>query len=217
MYRRNPNEEETNIPIQKWINSQTVGDEMLWKGAWGRQLEFVRDSLTAVFCYGLHWTEAQEATTVISTHRSKSIVLPVYKMYRGDLGLTMVFGNNFYNWKVSVISEIPVNADYEGLCHTTPPIEKDYTGDELASVYFEGFPPKYIFSYYKSSNRKQYSAEVGGNYAIWAFVLATLKGRGAVEPFEWHTRETHIKQLEEDRRKTDEWAARRKAEGRKDE
>lgn len=200
------------VPLQKWISSQIVGDEKLWKGAWGDQCQFIRDSLTGVFGYGLHWTEVKELADVISVHRSKSIMLPVVRMHRGDLGLTMIFRNNFYNWKVSVISEIPVNADYVGLCHTTPPIEKDYTGDSLASVYFEGFPKELIFGYY-CQNKKQYSAEVHGEHAIWAFVLATLKGRGAVEPFEWNTRETHKKKLDEDRIKSDAYEARRKAAG----
>lgn len=206
MYRRDENEKFKEQELQEWISEQIVDDKMLWKSSWGDQLQFFRDTLTYIFGAGLHWTECKELATVISTHRSKSIILPVVKMHRGDLGLTMIFRNNFYNWKVSVISEVPVNADYEGLCHTTPPIEKEYTGDELASCYFEGFPKNLIFSYYKTSDRKKYSAEVHGEHALWAFVFATLKGRGAIEPYEWTTKEKHRKQLDEDRVKSDAWS-----------
>jgi hypothetical protein len=208
MYRRNEKDPVTSVPLQEWIAAAVVGDEMLWKGAWGSQLQFIRDTLAYAFGHGLHWTECKDIATVISTHRSKSIELPVVKMHRGDLGLTMVFRNNFHDWKVSVISEIPVNADYEGLCHTTPPIDKSYTGDELSSVYFEGFPKEFIFSYYKPSNRKRYSASVGGTHALWAFVRETLKGRHAIVPYEWYDRETHLRRLEEDRVKSDAWSKR---------
>lgn len=181
----------TETPLQKWISEQVVGDEMLWKGAWGRQLEFFRDRITNLFCVGIDYDDREGIATVISTHRSKSIILPVLKLHRGDLGLTMVFRNNFYNWKMSVISEIPIVADFGGLFHTTPPVEPDYTGNELADVYFEGFPSKYIFSYYEPSDKKTWSAEIGSDYGLWTTIFILLKARGVVKPVTWHTRESH--------------------------
>lgn len=204
---------EANVPLQEWINSQTVGDEMLWKGSWGRQLEFFRDTIARLFGWGMDYADYEDAKVarVISTHRSKSIVLPVYKLHRGDLGLTMVFRNNFYNWKMSVVSEVPIIADFAGLFHTTPPVEPDYTGNPLASVYFEGFPKQWIFDYYCKDN-KQFSAEIGGNHALWASVFTILKARGVVKPAEWHTRESHRKKLDAERAKSDARDARLKKE-----
>ncbi len=190
--------------LQNWIRVQTISDEMLWKGAWGRQVEFVRDRITGLFCAGLHYDECEDITTVISTHRSKSVVLPVYKLHRADIGLTLILRDNFYNWKMSVISEKPLEVNLDGLCHTTPPIEPDYTGDYLARCYFEGFPPEYIFGYYSKSDKKTFSAEIGSDNALWTAVFLIMRSIGVVKAFEWNTRKSHRAQLDAE-------AARRKA------
>lgn len=182
--------------LQDWINEQTISDEMLWKGAWGRQVEFVRDRITGLFCADLHYDERKNITTVISTHRSKSIILPVYKLHRADIGLTLILRDNFYNWKMSVISEKPLEVNFDGLCHTTPPVEPDYTGDYLASCYFEGFPPEYIFGYYSQSDKKKFSAEIGGDSALWTAVFLIMRTVGTVKAFSWRTRVSHRAELD---------------------
>lgn len=192
--------------LQMWINEQIVDDKMLWKGAWGEQLQFFRDSITGLFCYGMDYEDCDGIATVISTHRSKSIILPVYKLHREDIGLTLVARSNFYDWKLSVISEIPINADFRGLFHTTPPIEPEYTGNELASVYFEGFPKKYIFGY-QGENRKQFSASIGQE-ALWTTIFLILRDRGIIEAREWRTKESHRKELDAESAR---WKARHEA------
>lgn len=188
-------------PLQKWISEQIVADEMLWKGAWGDQVQFVRDSLAHLVGRGLSYKQFKTAdvATVISTHRSKSIALPVYELARADLGLRLVLRNNFYDWKLSVISEDPVVADFEGLFRTTSPIEPAYTGNELASVYFEGFPRSLVFGYYAESDRRQWSAAIGGDSAMWTTVFIIMKALGAVKPMKWHTQESHRAQLAAER------------------
>lgn len=187
-----------NEPIQEWMSKQMVGDEMLWKGAWGRQLSFVRDDLTAVLATSLRYEDTKKITTVISTHRSKSIILPVYCMTREDLGLKLILRNNFYNWKLSVISEFPIEAPFEGLFYTTPPIEPEYTGNPLSPVYFEGFPSDLIFGYYTPSDGRKWSAEIWDNHSLWTTLFILMKSRGAIKPFVWHTKESHRKALEEE-------------------
>lgn len=194
------------MQLQAWANAQTIGDDMLWKGSWGNQIQFFRDNIAQLFCCGIDYEDQASHCTVISTHRSKSIILPVYKLHREDYGLTMVFRNNFYNWKMSVISERPIITNFDGLFHTTPPIEPDYTGNELADCYFEGFPHEYIFGYYSEleSYRKKFSAEIWGNQPLWTAVFLMLRDLGIVKAAEWHTKESHRKEL-------DEQTARRKA------
>lgn len=186
------------MQLQKWISSQIVDDEMLWKGSWGRQVEFFRDSVAGLFGMGLHYDEREDIASVISTHRSKSIILPVYKLHRPDIGLTLIARNNFYNWKLSVISEREVEANFDGLFHTTPPLEPDYTGNPLHPVYFEGFPGEYIFSYYATSDKKKFSAEIGGGYTLWTVVFLLLRSLGVVKADTWHTRESHRAELDAD-------------------
>lgn len=180
-----------NEPIQEWFNKQreATPDEMYYKGASGRQIMFARDTLTGLVACGLAYEEAKKITTVISTHTSKSVLLPVYQFERVDLGLRLIARDNFYNWKLSVISERPIVADFSGLFHTTPPVDPSYTGDPLASVYFEGFPRDLVFGYYEPSSGHRWSAEIGSDNAMWATLFLIMRTLGAVKPFKWSTRE----------------------------
>lgn len=182
--------------LQRWISEQVVGDEMLWKGAFGRQVGFIRDVLIPLAAWGLEYEDVAGVPAVISTHRSKSIVLPVVELSRPDLGLRMVVRENFYNWKLSVVSERPVEADFSGLFHTTPPVDPSYTGDPLSPVYFEGFPEDLVFGYYGTGDKRRWSAEVHGDCRLYTAVFLVMRSLGAVRPLEWHTRESHRKELD---------------------
>ena len=178
--------------LQDWINRQTVDDEMLWKGAFGSQMVFIRDTLAMLVRRGLSYEQFNDVqVTVISEHRSKSIVLPVVSLERKDIGLRLILRNNFYNWKLSVISDKPIIANFDGLFHTTPPVEPDYTGNPMNPVYFEGFPKNLVFGYYEDSElRDRWSAEIHGDYAVWTTVFEIMKSLGTVKPFVWATRST---------------------------
>lgn len=181
-------------PLQEWISAQVIRDEMLWKGSFGQQVAFFRDNVTQMFCAGIDYEDNHGVATVISTHRSKSIILPVYKLHRP--GITMVARNNFYNWKLSVISDRRIDADFAGLFHTDPPLEPGYTGNDLSPVYFEGFPPEYIFGCYDESNKKKFSANLWGDHALWTTVFLILRDLGIVKPLEWHTAKSHREELD---------------------
>ena len=182
-------------PLQEWISAQVVADDMLWKGGFGHQMQFIRDTLTGVFSVGLEYEERQQTPMVISTHRSKSITLPVVEFSRPDMELRLVVRHNFYNWKLSVISGTPIEADFTGLFPITFPTEPEYTGNPLSSVYFEGFPEELVFGYYEPSDRKQWSAEIHGDYALWTTVYLIMKTLGVIKPHVWTTKESHTAQL----------------------
>jgi len=132
---------------------------------------------------------------VISEHRSKSIKLPVYLLERGDLKIILRY--NFYNWKMSVICNKKIDANFDGLFHTTPPIEPEYTGNELASVYFEGFPKDIIFDYYEETDKKVWSAELYSDQILWTTIYLILKAVGYVVPTEWTTKAKHEAEIAE--------------------
>jgi hypothetical protein len=192
-------------PLQDWFNAQreSTADEMLWKGASGEQIMFARDDLRYLVAAALDYEEAKGVCTVIATHRSKSVELPVYCWSRPDLGLQLVARGNFYNWKLSVLSEAPIVADFSGLFKTTPPTEPDYTGDPLHSCYFEGFPKELIFGYYEPSDKRRWSAEIGGDHGIWTAVFLLMRSLGAIKANPWRTRESHRAELEADRVRRD--------------
>lgn len=146
---------------------------------------FLRDNLNGLIARGLHYEKRRTLAQVISTHGSKSILLPVVEYHRADLGLTFVVRNNFYNWKLSVESERPVVADFGGLFHTTPPVDPDYTGNPLASVYFEGFPGDRIHPYYTQGDRRRWSAEIGNDEELWMTVFLVMRAVGGIAVDVW--------------------------------
>jgi hypothetical protein len=189
-----------NTPIQEWMREHPVGLDMLWEGPAGAQLGFVRDTLArGLMGRGLDLDAYEEMNvcTVISEHMSKSIELPVYSIYRPDWGLRLVLRDNFYNWKLSVISEKPVLAMFDDLFYCHPPREPDYTGDSLSSVYFEGFPGELIFGYYGPSDKKQWSAQIGSKYTLYMVIVTILRALGRTAPLRQHTKEEHAAELAE--------------------
>lgn len=190
------------MDLQEWISSQVVADEMRWKGAFGAQMMFMRDTLRPLIGAGLSWRKKQHIAHVISTHRSKSIVLPVVEYRRPDLGLRFVVRENFYNWKLSVVSKEPIDADFDGLFRTTPPIDREYTGNPLSPVYFEGFPAALIFDYHHhpgSTIPTQWSAEIWGDQPMWTTIFLIMRSLGVLKPGEWHTRETHRAEMDREK------------------
>lgn len=181
--------------LQDWISANKCSDEMLWKKASEQQIFFIRD-LTRLVGNDLTYEDYRDNTAfVIGTHTSKSISLPVYSLERP--GLRFILRDNFYNWKLSVISDKAINTEFDELFHTTPPVEPDYTGNPLHPVYFEGFPKDLIFSYYAESDKKKWSAEITGDYRLWATIFLCMKNLGYVKPYRWRTRESHRKELDE--------------------
>ncbi len=176
------------VPLQEWFNNHRVSEEMLGREAAHHQIMFVRDTIVPVFGAGLPYEQRENIATVISTHRSKSIELPVYQLKRPDKDLKVVLRNNFHDWKMSVLSDTPIEADFEGLFHTTPPIDPDYTGNPLSHVYFEGFPTGHVFPYYSETEGKQWSAEIQSDEALWASIFLMMRSLGEIKPFSWSTR-----------------------------
>lgn len=184
-----------NTSLQEFINQYIIQEEMLWKGAAKDQVFFVRDDLASLVGVGLDYEGRKRIATVISTHRSKLIELPVYKLSRPDIGVYFVLRDNFYNWKLSVVSESPIEVDLTDLCHTSYPIDPSYTGNELAPCYFEGFPPEEIFGYYGLSDKKRFSAQIYGGHRLWVAIWLIMKSLNQIKPYVWHTQKTHLAEL----------------------
>lgn len=166
--------------LQDWMNENQ---------SYPAQALFVRDRIAALFCSGLspengdHLNVFKNVVQVISTHRSHSVSLPVYSLTREDIGLRIVLRNNGYNWKLSVISDKPITADLTTLFHTKPPTkaQRDWSGDDIASCYFEGFPEDLIFRY-MSQNSKKFSACISGDNELWTTLFLILSSLGIVQP-----------------------------------
>lgn len=172
--------------LQKWFDANHTDDKMLWKKASENQIMFVRDRLSWLVV-GKSSKNANEVY-VISEHTSKSIQLPVYSLTYEEKGLHIILRDNFYNWKMSVNCSVPIELDFNGLFHTSPPIDPDYTGDPLSSVYFEGFKDEWIYGYYDESDKKTWSAQISDEYVLWTVLFMIMRYLGRIKPFEWSIR-----------------------------
>lgn len=192
-----------------WAIANRPADEMLWRGGAIDQIVFVRDALNPLVQRGIDYDDWNQVR-VISTHRSKSIVLPVYEMSRPDLGIRLIARDNFHNWKLSVVSQYDVPVDLSGLCYTSPPRDPGYTGDKLSGCYFEGFPSDLVFGYF-DRDRRRFSAELYGEHDMFTAVFLIMRAVGAVQPMRYHTRDEHRAQMDAEKQRRDDRKARAEA------
>jgi hypothetical protein len=134
---------------------------------------------------------ATASARVISEHRSKSCTLPVVDIIH-DSGLTLTVRQNFYNWKLSVVSPKHLSEHlsehlFDGLCHTTPPVDPEYTGNPLNPVYFEGFPSDKIYGYF-SQDRSRFSLELWQLDGIQIALFLIMRELGLRPALIWSSR-----------------------------
>lgn len=126
------------IPLDEWQRRVTdkIPEDMLWKKSSERQMKVFR----ALRLNG---------AVVCSSHTSKSCKLPV--VY-GQVfpGVLVRIRGNFYDWKVSVESEMELDIDHEWLFK---PMESH------SACYFEGFKEEWIFGPY-AEDKRRFSVEI---------------------------------------------------------
>ncbi len=153
--------------LHKWWPENKPSDEMLWKEAFANQLDFVASRLKYVMVprgpegYGdesmAHHEKVQKIVTVISTHVSKSIRLPVYKITWDWYGVTTILRNNFHDWKVSVESEVPVKINPHLLFDPKK---------QVHHVYCEGFDTSWVYKPY-ANDKSKFTAAIYDNYSLF--------------------------------------------------
>lgn len=123
----------TEMPLQKWLTENQPKPEMLWKGAFGQQailFNFIAD----FYCLDLF---------VVSTHRSKSIDLPVVYIPIKD-HTELIIRDNFHDQAVSITTTInPL--DLPTILAENPSKEK------ISSCYCEGFKDEWCFDTYEKA------------------------------------------------------------------
>lgn len=152
-------------PLHAWFMDwlDATPDSLYFKKAAEGQIMFIRDTLGRAMVGARKEWEA--AVSVIGEHHSKSVRLPVYKVTLP--GLDLVLRNNFYDWKVSVVSEDLIhNVEGWGLFDET---------QAISACYCEGFPREWVFGPYAESKRR-FTVEILTQYDLYAFCLL-LRGK----------------------------------------
>jgi len=148
--------------LQDWLTVNKPSDEMRFKDGYWRQAMFIRDRIAGLLMAAERCDEDtglqrfKELVKVASTHTSKSISLPVYRIDWHGIQFTM--RDNFHDWKISVKSEYPLEIDFEEI----------FTDDIISSCYFEGFSESWVYGPY-SENNQEFSVELGSDYSVWFF------------------------------------------------
>lgn len=149
------------IQLQQWFKDHIPNNDMLWKTSMTKQIIFVRDQLPHAF--PLYQADdlknLRVATFVISTHISKSIVLPVYFMVWN--GFNFIMRDNFYDWKVSVASPNHIDIDFEKYQLFNPK-------ERIHHVYCEGFAQEWIYGPYDKNSGK-FTISIQNNYELYCF------------------------------------------------
>jgi hypothetical protein len=118
------------LDVESWMSDNVPSEDLLYRKSWVRQRELLRTMQGALL---------SKTAVVISTHTSKSVLLPVV-CFAFKNGL-LIFRDNFHTYKVSIILRWPVDLDVE---------KYRLTSNNPHPVYFEGFPEFLVFDPYES-------------------------------------------------------------------
>lgn len=161
----NESSRRTEQTLREWIKEHPIDENMLWRESTSRQFDFFEDLAPVLAGYKAWQENLDSLLTVVSTHRSKSILLPVVRYQACDGNLIVLLRGNFYDYSATFFSKIPINCDFFKL-----PVGKISCG-------FEGFEASQIKDVYRPGC-KEFSVQVGNKYQLWTICFLV---RSAIE------------------------------------
>lgn len=160
------------VDVTTWYRVNEPDEKLLYKKGCGRQVVLIRDTIYRNLFFDKEYPYLNDSFNeesmkiyedfqplVISTHRSKSVILPVMEMKLKRVGVNLVLRDNFYNWNVSVESENDIECDFKNI----------FTDDRYGYCYCEGFPKERIYGMYKD-NHKNFTCCIGDDYKLFTFM-----------------------------------------------
>ena len=154
------------IDVTTWIRLNECEDKMIYKESRSNQICFIRDDIGEMF-FNYPIEDSLEASKlhkrnimVDSTHFSKSIELPVYKICaNGKDDLVITISDNFYSYQVSVESKnFDIDLDFKKLFD----IEK-------IPDFMYGFKEEKIFKPY-IENKRKFSFSATDKYYLYTIM-----------------------------------------------
>lgn len=163
-YVRNYYESHLPVDVTAWVRVNRPTDNLIYKNGLGQQVCFVRDTLCNLLFSNYNEKEANPVM-VISTHTSKSVLLPVYQINIPKYGIEIILRDNFYDWKVSIASKRALIFDFMGLFDTKK---------KIPAIYCEGFPEDKVYNSY-SRNHHFFTFEIRNDYDLYTFMFLLSK------------------------------------------
>lgn len=176
----------TKIPLREWMADNIPDDKLRWKKSAQSQFLFFEDLGRAVLVRE-HWADDEmrkaSGTYVISTHTSKSVLLPVVELTTPN-GIVFTLRENFFNYKVSVNSPFAVEVDFFDLFDPTeqPKFFEGFPGDGYNATPGEG--PSRVYGPY-ADNNKQFSVELHMEWEVFLFVWVIARTTAAQQSVRW--------------------------------
>jgi hypothetical protein len=152
------------VDVTAWVRVNKPNDNLIYKDGLAEQVCFVRDTLGGRLL-GNYFESERNPIMVISTHTSKSVLLPVYQITLPKHGIEIILRYNFYDWKISIASEEPIECDFMGLFD-----EKQ----RIPAIYCEGFPYDKVYGSY-AENHSKFTFEIGTNYDLYTLMFLLKK------------------------------------------
>lgn len=142
--------------LLEFMRENELDNSLIYKNAAERQMIFVRDKI------GTHLTKSP--IFVVSTHRSKSCLLPVY-FFRLTNGIEFIMRENFYGWVVSIRSPFVID-ELPSFCRGDK--NEDGTND-IHEVYCEGFKHSWVYAF-NNKNFNYTTFRVREDYDLYTLI-----------------------------------------------
>ncbi len=151
-----------------WLLVNEPDEGLIYKDGPKQQVQFVKNKIYRNLffdkeCVGLERCSDEYDDVydrflpmVVSMHKSKSVLLPVFELNLKSVGVKIVLRNNFYDWNVSVESEKEIVCDFKNLLTE----EK---------CYCEGFPNNKKYGKYED-NCKCFTVCIPDDYKLFTFM-----------------------------------------------
>lgn len=146
------------VDVTAWFRVNKPSDTLIYANELAPQVIFVRDTLCSIFSDLLEEDE-HNPTMVIGSHKSKSVRLPVYRIYLKKYNIEIILRCNFYNWIISINSSRPLKFDNLRL------FNKDL---RVGPQYCEGFPKDKIYGSY-SDDQSKFTFELDSKYEVFTY------------------------------------------------
>lgn len=163
--------EATVVPIQPgerlnvWAQTHQPRETLHWHSGYKTLVDLINRRIAPVFFRSA--VEQDRSVTVIGTHTSKSVLLPVINIVVPNL-VSMVLSYNFHCWSISVNAHMPVPDNFFDLFDRT--VRKN-------SVYYYGFKDEWVFSPY-AANPQTFSLHLYDDYELYMFCRLLAAGLG---------------------------------------